>query len=137
MDGSEFSGTVTLKPHEHRGAVLEEVHARPFRTLETPRRLLHFAFLTDAREAEADRAALVRFCVERGAEPPREAVKHHRVDFSDKSLRWEQHSEFTTYCWQLADSDGSLFSHRAPSRTANSGAGVACANTGVADSASG
>ncbi|MDQ0468791.1 DUF3422 domain-containing protein [Labrys wisconsinensis] len=114
MDGTQEAPTVaTLRAHEHRGTVLEEVHARPFRPLGTPRRLLHFAFLTDAAEAEADRAALVRFCAERGVEQPRDGVRQFRTVFGDKALRWEQHGEFTTYCWQLADGDGSLFIRQA------------------------
>src|SRR6267142_2312244 len=27
--------------------------------------------------------------------------KHHRVVFGGTALRWEQHSEFTTYTWEL------------------------------------
>ena len=34
-------------PHPLRGRVLGEVHARPFAPVETPRRILHFAFMTD------------------------------------------------------------------------------------------
>ncbi|MFN3670894.1 MAG: DUF3422 family protein [Bosea sp. (in: a-proteobacteria)] len=90
-----------LVPHPERGAILGEVHARPFAPLETPRRLLHFAFLTDSRQAAADREALARFCTERGVPPPLEGAKHHRARFGETSLRWEQHSEFTTYSWEL------------------------------------
>jgi uncharacterized membrane-anchored protein len=35
---------VRLSPHPLRAAVLGEVHARPFTPIETPHRLLHFAF---------------------------------------------------------------------------------------------
>lgn len=93
-----------LLPHPERGAILSEVHARPFAPVETPRRLLHFAFLTDAVQAAADREALMRFCTERGAPPPVDGAKHHRVRLGEGSLRWEQHSEFTTYSWELASS---------------------------------
>ncbi len=90
-----------LVPHPERGAILGEVHARPFAAVPTPRRLLHFAFLTDAGQAAADREALARFCAERGVTAPTEGAKHHRVRLGDSSLRWEQHSEFTTYSWEL------------------------------------
>lgn len=104
---------VGLHPHEHRDVVLAEVHARPFRPVETPRRLLHFAFMTDAAQSEADRAALGGFCRSQGIETPRNNVRHHRISLDDKALRWEQHSEFTTYCWSFANSDGQLFSRPA------------------------
>jgi uncharacterized membrane-anchored protein len=81
--------------------VLGEVHARPFTPIETPRRVLHFAFETTGERGEADRAALVAFCASRGLTAPHPANKHHRVVFGATALRWEQHSEFTTYTWEL------------------------------------
>lgn len=101
MDLTGQGESAGLVAHPERGAVLGEVHARPFAPLETPRRLLHFAFLTDSRQAAADRAALARFCTDRGVPPPQEGAKHHRARFGETSLRWEQHSEFTTYSWEL------------------------------------
>ena len=90
-----------LAPHALRAAVLHEVHARPFHAIPTPRRLLHFGFITDAAQAAVDRLSLAQFCTMHGATPPAEGVKHHRVRLGDAALRWEQHSEFTTYTWEL------------------------------------
>jgi uncharacterized membrane-anchored protein len=90
-----------LDPHPFRAAVLSEVHARPFTPLKSPRRLLHFAFETTGDAAKADRAALSDFCTRRGLEPLRESAKQHRVAFGGTVLRWEQHSEFTTYTWEV------------------------------------
>src|SRR5262249_61130692 len=69
--------------------------------IETPRRVLHFAFDTSGERSEADRAALVDFCTRRGLVAPKPSDKHHLVTFSGTALRWEQHSEFTTYTWEL------------------------------------
>jgi uncharacterized membrane-anchored protein len=91
-----------LAPHPLRAAVLGEVHARPFTPIETPQRVLHFAFETTAERGEADRAALADFCTRRGIAAPKPSDKHHRVTFGGTALRWEQHSEFTTYTWELA-----------------------------------
>ncbi|MGO4736367.1 DUF3422 family protein [Bosea sp. 2KB_26] len=98
-----------LVPHPDRAVILAEVHARPFAPIETPRRLLHFAFLTNAAQAAADRDALARFCSERGVTPPAEGAKHHRARVADTGLRWEQHSEFTTYSWELSAPERSAF----------------------------
>jgi uncharacterized membrane-anchored protein len=95
-------GNARLEPHRFRTAVLGEVHARPFTPIETPRRVLHFAFDTAAERGEADRAALVDFCTRRGLVAPKPTDKHHRVAFGGTALRWEQHSEFTTYTWELS-----------------------------------
>jgi uncharacterized membrane-anchored protein len=92
----------SLSPHPLRAVVLGEVHARPFTAVDSPRRVLHFAFLTTAERAQADRAALVDFCVRRGLVAPKPTDKHHRLVFGATALRWEQHSEFTTYTWELA-----------------------------------
>jgi uncharacterized membrane-anchored protein len=90
-----------LIAHPLRAAVLGEVHARPFTPIETPRRVLHFAFETTGERSEADRISLVSFCASRGLTAPQPADKHHRVVFGATALRWEQHSEFTTYTWEL------------------------------------
>ena len=90
-----------LTPHRLRAAVLSEMHARPFTPIETPRRVLHFAFETNGEAAQSDRAALSDFCVRRGHEPVKAEAKHHRLSLGAAILRWEQHSEFTTYTWEL------------------------------------
>lgn len=109
MDQKAGSGDRPLIAHPSRGAILAEIHARPFAALETPRRLLHFAFMTDQVQAAADREALASFCAARGAPAPSEHAKHHRARLGDASLRWEQHSEFTTYTWELPAHGGEPF----------------------------
>jgi uncharacterized membrane-anchored protein len=98
-----------LTPHPLRAAVLGEVHARPFTAMETPRRILHFAFATTGEAAKADRAALAEFCAKRELEPLKPTAKQHRVTLSGTTLRWEQHSEFTTYTWELPSRAGAPF----------------------------
>jgi len=100
-----------LEPHRLRAAVLGEVHARPFTPIEIPRRVLHFAFDTAGERGEADRAALVDFCTRRGLVASKPNDKHHRVPFSGSVLRWEQHSEFTTYTWELSSEPGAAPFH--------------------------
>lgn len=104
-----------LAAHGLRAAVLGEVHARPFTAIETPCRILHFAFDTAGPAALADRAALGAFCSGRGLAPLKDGTKHHRLKLGGAILRWEQHSEFTTYTWELP-SDAEVPFH--PSATA-------------------
>ena len=92
---------VRLMPHPLRAAILGEVHARPFTPISVPSRVLHFAFDTSGARAQADRANLTAFCTSRGLPPPSPAEKHHRAPFGTTVLRWEQHSEFTTYTWEM------------------------------------
>jgi uncharacterized membrane-anchored protein len=90
-----------LEAHPLRAAVLGEVHARPFTPVKTPRRVLHFAFDTAGARGEADRAALIEFCTQRRLTAPKPHDKQHHLVFGNTGLRWEQHSEFTTYTWEL------------------------------------
>jgi uncharacterized membrane-anchored protein len=89
--------------------VLAELHARPFGLLETPQRILHYAFATDAEAAAAGREALAAFCAERGARGPAPEARHARIDLPDVALRWESHSEFTTYTWEFPAGEGTPF----------------------------
>jgi uncharacterized membrane-anchored protein len=107
-----------LDPHPLRAAVLGEVHARPFTPIETPRRILHFAFDTAGEAGRNDRAALAEFCARRGLEPLKPSTKQHRVALGGATLRWEQHSEFTTYTWELASEGATPFHPAAASLAA-------------------
>lgn len=106
-DPEKMSSEVTigegtrLEPHSLRAQVLGEVHARPFTPIETPRRVLQFAFETGQERGQKDRAALTAFCEKRGLAAPKPGDKQHRVAVGGAVLRWEQHSEFTTYTWEL------------------------------------
>lgn len=101
VDVSRSGGTTEYEQHPWRARVLAEVHARPFVSIETPRRLLHFAFMTDGETSTADRRALGEFCSSLGSQGPSQSSRYHRVSFSGTELRWESHSEFTTYTWQF------------------------------------
>ena len=100
-DGDEGPLRRTFAPHPLRPAVLGEVHARPFHPLATPQRVLHFGFLTDAGQTGSARAALTDFCQARGIAPPREGSRHFRAEFGGTCLRWETHTEFSSYTWEL------------------------------------
>lgn len=91
--------SVPFEEHDSRAAILNELHARPFLPLDTPRRIYHFAFLTDDAQALADREAIVALACAYGVEPPEPAAKFHYFILGDWRLRWEQHTEFTTYSW--------------------------------------
>ena len=98
-----------LDEHPLRARVLAEVHARPFTPVKTPRRFLHYAFLTDGDAAAADRDALEAYCTGLGHPGPAPGAKQHRVVFSGAILRWESHSEFTTYTWEYGDALAQAF----------------------------
>jgi uncharacterized membrane-anchored protein len=104
-----LEGGARLTAHAMRAAVLGEVHARPFTAIATPRRILAFAFDTAGEAGRTDRAALADFCARRGLDPLKPSAKQHRVMLGGTTLRWEQHSEFTTYTWELPSETGTPF----------------------------
>lgn len=85
--------------HDQRGTVLGEVHARPFYLTETPRGFLHFAFMTGGKSVDEERAWLNALCIARGAPTLSASARFHQVPFGSGILRWEGHSEFSTYTW--------------------------------------
>lgn len=101
-ESSKPVGRSGFHEHELRGLSLGEIHARPFQGVPTPRRVFHYAFITDASAAAAARNQLVVICKGAGVPAPRADASHHIVTFGEARLRWETHSEFTTYTWDMA-----------------------------------
>jgi Protein of unknown function (DUF3422) len=103
-----------MREHEARSAILAELHARPFLPVEAPRRLYHFAFATNDAEVREDRRALLALCEASGAESPQEDAKFCHLALGDWELRWEQHTEFTTYTWSTSQDAADPFAHPDP-----------------------
>ena len=110
----EHEPRTALVEHESRAAILDELHARPFVPLETPRRVYHFAFATNEEEARADRAAIEGLAASQGCGGATGDAKFKRLSLGDWELRWEQHTEFTTYTWSTSRDAAAPFSHPDP-----------------------
>ena len=108
------AGQIGITEHEGRKAILAELHARPFLPVEAPRRIYHFAFATGDEEARNDRKAIAGLCGRSGAAKPPEDAKFHHVELGDWDLRWEQHTEFTTYTWSTTLGAAAPFAHPDP-----------------------
>jgi uncharacterized membrane-anchored protein len=93
--------TLDFAVHPQRDAALDEIHARPFHRLETPRRVLHFAFQISRDEARRDREAMTTLCERHMFMTPATGAAYHRLMRPEFNLRWEQHSEFTTQSWDF------------------------------------
>ncbi len=113
--GHRLASEFGMREHEARPAILAELHARPFLPIEAPRRVYHFAFLTDDEEARADRLAIAALGQSNGASLLSEDAKFHRFAMGGWDLRWEQHTEFTTYTWSTSAGAATPFAHPDPS----------------------
>jgi len=97
-----------FETHALRGALLDEVHARPFRPVEAPRVLHHVAFLSEM-DADAELEQLTRFCTAHGALPPGPGARHHIVTLGGAEMRWERHTEFTSMTLSVSPPPGDPF----------------------------
>ncbi len=104
-------GASAFEQHPLRARILGELHARPTRPLESPARILHFAYMAGAAQAESDRVAVTRACVERGLPGPDAQSRQFRVEMPGVNLVWERHGEFITHSWEFAGAEsGGFFS---------------------------
>ena len=85
-----------------RAALNNEVHARPFAALEAPERVSHLAVLWGDGGAPADFAHLAALCEKSGVAPPPGTATHFAAEFGAFRLKWERHTEFSTYTFLRA-----------------------------------
>lgn len=91
--------------HPLRLALAGEMHARPFMRIEPPERVLHLAlFAGDALERH--HAWLGELCECFGVSAPQRGASYFFHDFGPWRLKWENHSEFSTYTFAFRG-DGS------------------------------
>lgn len=108
--GAERSpgGSAPFAIHPMREAIVGEVHARPFRPIETPRVVHHLAFVA-GEVSEGEVRDLARFCSAHGAPRPADDARHHVVALGGAELRWERHTEFVTLTLSVAPPSGDPF----------------------------
>ena len=90
-----------LADHPLRYALANEFHARPFAAVEAPCQVAILAIKApvdaSARDPEADRAHLIALLDRYGADHPPPRATHWSGRIGRVALRWERHTEFSTY----------------------------------------
>jgi len=84
--------------HPERAAALGEIHARPIPAIPTGRVVLHYALMNDGDPARSQ-ATLGELARGRGLAPPQAGARFHAMPWGHGDLRWERHSEFSTFTW--------------------------------------
>ncbi|HSN19100.1 MAG TPA: DUF3422 domain-containing protein [Usitatibacter sp.] len=102
--------------HALRFELAGEVHARPHEALVAPLRASHVAVLVDAAEREREHAHVARLCREAGVTPPEAGVIHFSADLGSFRLRWERHTEFSSYSFFCAGVGPARFAQPVASR---------------------
>jgi uncharacterized membrane-anchored protein len=92
---------IGFREHAQRRILAGEVHARPYEVMTAPVRASRLAMVHGSPEEE--RAHLGRLLISHGAEPPGDGVNYFLRDLGGFRLRWERHSEFSTYTFMRFD----------------------------------
>lgn len=97
---SRATGSVMGFPaHEGRPEAIGEVHSRPRPSIEAPRMLIQLAFMTEGGST-VDHAVLAELSRQLGIAAPDRQARHHAMKWGQGALRWERHTEFSTYLWE-------------------------------------
>lgn len=90
-----------ITDHPLRYDLSNELHARPFPTVESPARAAYLAVKpaenAAGRDREADFAHLLKLLDRFGAQHPQPGATHYFGQIGRHHLKWESHTEFVTY----------------------------------------
>lgn len=92
-------GVLGFPAYDGRHAALGEIHSRPYPLIEAPRLLIQLSFMTEGG-ASVDHAVLAGLSRRLGVAPPDRAASHHAMKWGQGSVRYERHTEFSTYLWE-------------------------------------
>ncbi len=90
-------GPFGLAQHPLMPRLLGEIHARPFQLVTAPRTIIRLAFLLVGGDFAADLRELAQLEERRGKPRPAGDIRHLSLDVAGGRLRWERHTEFTTW----------------------------------------
>jgi uncharacterized membrane-anchored protein len=86
-----------LNFHPQREPLFNELHSRPFPVLQTPSCLAHLVLLRNAPSNASEHQHLQVLCARHGVTPPSAESSCYYQTFGSFELRWERHTEFSTY----------------------------------------
>jgi len=91
--------------HTQRFTLHNEIHARTPVSLTTPVRASHLALTVSPQERQQEREHLNNLCQRFGVIPPSNQANHFSAGFDNFTFHWEQHGEFSTYCFYVNQVD--------------------------------
>lgn len=86
-----------FEEHPSRRALAEEIHARPSEDLAAPVQVSHIAALAGEDGLDAPVRHLTRLCKHFRVAPPAADATYFTADIGDMRLKWERHTEFSTF----------------------------------------
>lgn len=107
-DPVEKSMLVSRFDHPLRRRLTAELHARPYEHIDGPCNAVHFALLSEPRD-KSDYERIANLCRDYGVAPPAEGSDHFRAEFGSLRIKWERHTEFSTYTFFAPNNDEEPF----------------------------
>ncbi|WP_109116819.1 DUF3422 domain-containing protein [Azospirillum sp. TSO22-1] len=86
-----------LREHALRVPLTNEVHARPSEAMRAPVRATVLAMLSGEAAGERERKHLEQLCDWAGVARPASGATHYSGNFGSFRLKWERHTEFSTW----------------------------------------
>ncbi len=99
------------KEHPLRDELDNEIRARPYIPMRMPERISHIAVMTGENGAKQERAHLVKLCKQFNVAAPLKNSTHFISDMGPFRIRWERHTEFSTYTFFRSEECEEPFSH--------------------------
>ncbi len=99
--------------HPSRAELYEELHSRPPPVVETPCVITHLAIQIREGERETEHAHLVRLCERFDCDGPHATASCFYPSLGEFELRWERHTEFSTYTFIREVDEASVWNARA------------------------
>ena len=88
---------MAFKDHPLRAELASEMNARPHAVIQSPSQISHIACVTGEEKADADREHLAALCQSFKVAPPASSDSQFDADLGPFRLKWERHTEFSTY----------------------------------------
>lgn len=86
-----------FREHPMRETLANEIRARPYELLQAPARISHLAVVSGEGGAVADVQHVTELCRVFGQPGPTDDALHFTADCGSFRLKWERHTEFSTY----------------------------------------
>ncbi|MBX9914565.1 MAG: DUF3422 domain-containing protein [Pseudomonadaceae bacterium] len=94
---ASYTAVSPLTFHPARTPLFNELHARPFPVLQTPSCLAHLVLLREEPSNSAELQHLQKLCERFAVAAPSAESSCYYQNFGGFELRWERHTEFSTY----------------------------------------
>lgn len=100
----------SIRAHPMRLELMQEIHARPYESIEAPEYGSHLAMVIGENQTEDVLTHLSKLFEHFDSQPPDAGTKFYSGSLGPFRLRWEQHTEFCTYTFFCRENSKHPFS---------------------------